>query len=230
MGYTHYWQRPRVIPDETFRQIKSDFERLILPLSNAGVELADGLGEGIPEITDEVIRFNGLSECGHPQTDELVIPYPSEQAHGIGPSSTAIDGSYYDLGVTVKHRCCNGRCSFETFSFARTKEVRPDEVPEDNGLYGEHVKTGFRPYDVAVTSVLLVAKHCLRDQFVVHSNGGDAQWADAKRICQMVLGYGDWFGIIEERVKEDWPGSGGSIVEREVLLRMLVEIEPSKLA
>jgi hypothetical protein len=57
MGYTHYWQRPRVIPDAFFRPIKNDFEKLILPLSDAGIELAGGLGEGIPEITDDVIGF-----------------------------------------------------------------------------------------------------------------------------------------------------------------------------
>ena len=156
MGYTHYWQRPGVIADAFFQLIKNDFEKLILPLSDAGIELAGGLGEGIPEITDDVIRFNGLNECGHAPTDDLVIPYPS-------------------------------------------------------------------------ASVLLIAKHHLRDQFVVHSNGGEAQWSDAKRICQQRLGYGDWFGIVEDRVEERWPGAEGPTV-REVLLRTLVEIEPPKLA
>ena len=230
MGYTHYWQRPRVIPDAFFRPIKNDFEKLILPLSDAGIELAGGLGEGIPEITDDVIRFNGLNECGHTPTDDLVIPYPSEHAHGIGPSSTAIDGSFHQLGVTVRHRCCNGRCSYESFCLAKCKEVRLDETLETNGLYCEHIKTGFRPYDIAVTSVLLIAKHHLRDQFVVHSNGGEAQWSDAKRLCQRELGYGDWFGIVEDRIEERWPGAEGSAVLREVLLRTLVEVEPPKLA
>src|SRR6266581_3267804 len=110
MGYTHYWYRPSAIPDAVFRAMRGDFEKIILPLSDAGIELAGGLGQGPPEITDDVILFNGLDECGHPHTDELVIPYPSEHARGVGPSSTAIDGSFYELGVTVKHRCCDGRC------------------------------------------------------------------------------------------------------------------------
>jgi hypothetical protein len=97
-------------------------------------------------------------------------------------------------------------------------------------LYCEHIKTGFRPYDIAVTSVLLIAKRYLRDRFVVHSNGGDAQWSDAKRICQQRLEYGDWFGIVEDRIEERWPGPEGSTVLREVLLRTLVEVEPPKLA
>ena len=115
MGYTHYWYRPSTISDASFDAIRLDFGKVILPLSDTGIEIAGGLGKGPPEITDDVIVFNGVDECGHPRSDELVIPYPSEHAQGIGPSSIAIDGSFYGLGVTVKHRCCNGRCSFETF-------------------------------------------------------------------------------------------------------------------
>jgi hypothetical protein len=58
-------------------------------------------------------------------------------------------------------------------------------------LYGECVKTGFRPYDVAVTAALLIAKRYLGDRFAVHSNGSEAQWSDAKRLFQTILGYGD---------------------------------------
>jgi hypothetical protein len=219
MGYTHYWDRPQAIPADVWRCIRNDFEKLILPLSDAGIELAGGGGTGPPEITDEWVCFNGPEECGHPVNEELVIPYPSIEAEGVGPSSTAINGDFYGIGVTVKHRCCNGSCCFETFLFERVKALRPGEKLEENGLYGEYVKTGFRPYDVAVTTALLIAKHHLGDRFLVHSNGGDAQWSDARRICQQVLGYGDWFGIIEEKIIEQPRG-------REVNVRVLVELQP----
>jgi hypothetical protein len=228
MGYTHYWYRPVTIPDAVFEAIRRDFGKVILPLSDAGIEIAGGLGEGPPEITGDAIVFNGVDGCGHPLSDELVIPYPSEHAHGIGPSATAIDGSFYELGVTVKHRCCNGHCSFETFRLE--KLLTSNQTPDENGLHCEYVKTAFRPYDVAVTCILLIAKRQLRDQFVINSNGADAQWSDAKRICQMVLGYGDWFSIMEQRIEENWQGAGGSAESREVILRTLEEIEPSKLA
>ena len=38
MGYTHSWDRPRVIPQDLFVGIRADFELLILPLSNLGVQ------------------------------------------------------------------------------------------------------------------------------------------------------------------------------------------------
>src|SRR5947207_14663709 len=122
MGYTHYWYRPRVIAKDEFGSIRADFERLIIPLADAQIHLAGGLGEGSPEITDEVIRFNGLNECGHPQNEEIHIPYPSEFAEGIGPSSTAIDASSDGLTTMLKHRCCNGRCSSETLSLPMALE------------------------------------------------------------------------------------------------------------
>jgi len=85
-------------------------------------------------------------------------------------------------------------------------------------------------YDIGVTAAQLIAKRRLREQFVVHSDGSDAQWLDARRICQRILGYGDWFGIVEEQVEEDWPYSESPTEKRKVTLRTLVEIEPSKLA
>ena len=106
-------------------------------------------------------------------------------------------------------------------------EIEPDRKPDENGLYLEYVKTAFRPYDVAVTAVLLIAKRHLRDRLVIHSDGGNRQWVDARRICQSVLGYGDWFGIVEEQIVEEWPGNPAG--KRHVLLRTLVELDPATL-
>src|SRR5713226_3530147 len=222
MGYTHYWHRPETVPEGIWCSIRHDFGGLVLPLSDEGVELTGGLGEGPPEITDDGIRFNGPRKCGHPENEDLVIPYPSEAAHGIGPSATAIDGDFYGFGVTVAHRCCNGSCCYEPFSFPKSMKLRSHDKPDEYGLYINFVKTGFRPYDVAVTAALLIVKRHLGHQLVVESNGADAQWLDARRICQTVLGYGEWFGIVEEKITEEAP-------EREVTLRTLIEAQPSEL-
>jgi len=228
VGYTHYWHRTEVIQQKAFQAIRADFERLLLPLADAGVELAGGLGEGAPEITGELIRFNGLDQCGHPKNEDIVIPYPSEDAEGIGSSATALDESDSGLITRVKHRCCNGRCSYETFHFPRRLKKEEHGDPDENGLYIDYVKTGFRPYDIAVTAALLIAKRHLKERFQIASNGGDCQWADARRICQRVLGYGDWFGIVEEAIVEEWPGDPPRT--REVLVRTLVEVDPAALS
>jgi hypothetical protein len=226
MGYTHYWSRPQDIPQHLFGRIRADFESLILPLSDLGVDLADWDGENTPTITDDLIRFNGVTDCRHPENEDIVIPYPAPDARGVGPNSTAIEGDFYGWGVTLRHRCCNGRCSFESFALAREIDLRSNQDPDENGMYGESVKTGFRPYDIAVTAALLIAKRHLGDRFVVQTNGAEAQWSDGKRLCQKVLGYGDWFGIVEEEVEEHVPGQNEP---RRFLLRTLIGIPEPRL-
>jgi hypothetical protein len=203
MGYTHYWYRPDIIANGAFRAIRMDFEQLILPLSDLGVELADGLGKGLPLIRDDIICFNGLQDCGHPPNEDLTIPFPSEHARGIGPNAAAIDGDLFGWAVTIKHRCCNGKCDYETFRFTQTVIAEASLQPNRQGFYFEFVKTAFRPYDIAVTAALLIAKRHLRDQLIVHSDGRDTQWADARDLCQRVLGYGQRFGITEKRVPQE---------------------------
>src|SRR6266567_1621932 len=72
--------------------------------------------------------------------------------------------------------------------FRCSLKIERDE-PDAARLYIDFTKTGFRPYDIAVTAALLIAKRHLRDELLIHSNGGDRQWADGRRICQSVLGY-----------------------------------------
>lgn len=99
--------------------------------------------------------------------------------------------------------------------------------PDQDGLYIDYVKTAFRPYDIAVTAALLVAKRYLGNGLIIQSNGGDEQWLDARQICQDVLGFGDWFGIVETQIVEEWPGDPPT--KRGVLLRTLVELDPTTL-
>ena len=223
MGYTHYWHRPLNIPAERFRAIRFDFERLILPLADFGVDLAGGLGEGLPVLTNDTIRFNGVRNCDHQSNDAISIPFPTDDACGIGPSTCAIQESSNELITRIRHRCCNGSCSYETFNFPRSMEEDDERESDRNGLFINFTKTAFRPYDVAVTAALLIAKRNLKDQFMVNSDGTDRQWSDAKRICQEALGYGAWFNIVEEEFEEQISGKGSTRVG---LLRTLVEIQP----
>ena len=167
MGYTHYWHRPATIPVEIFQAIRLDFERLVLPLADFGVHLAGGLGEGLPVLTNDTIRFNGVRNYGHQSNDAISIPYPTDDASGIGSSSNAIQESSDELITRVKHRCCNGSCSYETFNFLRCPQVDDAQLDAD-ALFIDFTKTGFRPYDVAVTAALLIAKRNLKDQLVVN--------------------------------------------------------------
>jgi hypothetical protein len=219
MGYTHSWRRPQELPPALFADVREDLERLLLPLSDLGVHIADWDGRGVPYFDAEIIRFNGLRDCGHPKNEEIVFPFPAPEARGIGSSDTALPGDG-SLGVFLKHRCCPGNCDYEPFRFLRV--LNPCDDVTGDGLCWAFAKTGFRPYDLAVTSALLVAKRHIRERMIVETDGGELQWADAKELCQSVLGYGGSFGIVEERIREHRTDSKGTATQREVLLRTLV--------
>lgn len=188
IGYTHYWRRKREVPFETFQAIRQDFERIVLALDNIGVRLGDGLGKGVPVLTQDEVCFNGLEQCGHAKNADIVIPWPTPDAGGVGHNLTAQAGDWY-AGATLSHRACDGDCSYETFDFPRKFMPEIWEKPEA-GLYFQFCKTAFRPYDVAVTAFLLIAKHHWYDGIRVSSDGDQPQWDDARLLCQEHLGYG----------------------------------------
>jgi hypothetical protein len=229
MGYEHYWYRPPVISDEIFQAICSDFQKLILPMSEMGVPIVGWDGEGEPELNDDDIRFNGPCNCGHPYQEYVSFHLPDDTARGVGPAANAIIRPSADgLGEGLRHRCCGGQCCHEAFCFPkRVPEHRlpVSDQPHTLGLCCYWSKTAFKPYDIAVTATLVIARRHLHDRLVVHSSGLDMQWADAKELCQRHLGYGDGFGIVEHPIIEITLAANGAPIEREVRLRVLEEID-----
>ena len=199
MGYTHYWYRPKTLPLKAMRAIVKDFNAIIPKLMEADIKLADWQGEDVPTITPEEICFNGLAACGHNSNSNISIPWPTAEAGGVTEDSThAIAGSWFAGSMqlpTLHTRTCNGDCSYETFMLPRSisdnrEHPITDASRPENGLYFSCCKTAFRPYDIAVTACLLIAKHHLGGQIKVSTDGRDANWWDAKMLCQHTLGYG----------------------------------------
>jgi hypothetical protein len=185
MGYCHYWEIEQEIDLEAFSLIVADVQRIVLTLDDLGVRLAGPIGEGLPEIDADHIAFNGLWHCGHVKNEEIVIPFPAVDAAGVGSSINAVAGSYHGMGTLLKRRTCDGNCSYETFTVAR--KCNEDRVRD--GRYSDSCKTGFRPYDLAVQCVLLIAKHHLKDRAQVWSGGSDYHWNDARMLCYAHLSY-----------------------------------------
>lgn len=206
MGYTHYWYREREIKPESYQAIVQDFRRLLAVLERQGVKLAGGSGEGEPRLDTENVCFNGTVNCRHPANHELVIPWPTAKAGGVG--TTAIAGHWF-AGVEISTRCCNGDCSYETFDFPRVTISQPVPAVSYYDLNRKPVysskqtvgrifgccKTAFRPYDWAVTAFLVTAKHYLKGKLIVRSDGESTHWQDARLLCQLELGYGMEFNL-----------------------------------
>ena len=196
MGYCHYWEVDPEIDKDAFSSLINDFQRIVLALDDLGVRLAGPLGEGMPEIDSGHIAFNGVWHCGHPKNEEIVIPFPGPSASGIGSSNDAVEGSYFGMGTLLKHRACDGNCSYETFRLLRNCE---DLSRVTDGRFSDSCKTGFRPYDLAVQCVLLIAKHHLKDRIGVWSGGTDYHWNEARRLCYVNLNY----PLVQYRIDRD---------------------------
>ncbi len=194
MGYTHSWNRPQMIEPTTFNAIGKDLLTLLPPLEAAGAPLADAYGREEPEIGPGFIGFNGVACCGHARNPNIQLPWPANDAHGIGDNA--------GLGGTLPYRTCNGDCSYESVWFERCQEdERIDEMTEG------FCKTAFRPYDLAVTAFLVIARHHLGARFKVQTDGEGCHWADAFVLCQVVLGYGAGYSCQDGHIS---PGEEGA--------------------
>jgi hypothetical protein len=196
MGYTHYWYREKEISFSPFSAIVKDFKTLLPLFKVLDVKLADGRGEGEPVITDEEITFNGSVHCGHPVNHEIVIPWPApDTKNGVAPSSGgAIAGNWF-AGVLLNQRTCDGDCSYETFDFPRIFDPDFKQYEEGTKMLFDFCKTAYRPYDLAVTTFLIIAKHHMKKDIRVSSDGEIKDWWDAATICQNALGYGHDFKL-----------------------------------
>lgn len=155
MGYSHYWYRPEEIPEDIFNKIVKDVRLLVSQLNEYGVQLAGGLGSGLPQINPDTISFNGVENCGHDYRD-LGITLPAkngddhdhkgpmlfEMIKGAGHSDLNIIGQpgvdvetegykKWFAGALLDRRECGGDCSHETFEFERISEI-PDYQRREN--------------------------------------------------------------------------------------------------
>lgn len=201
MGYTHYWYRKIGATDSVkFCTIIRDFKKLIPEMERLGVHLAGGNGEGDPLLEAHGVSFNGPEKCGHAKNSEICISWPSEMAGGVagGFDNNKASGRWF-AGAVIDKRCCDGDCSYETFFFPRTAELRDYEEREKRPRSFYFCKTAFRPYDLAVNCFLIIAKHHLGDEIEIYSDGDTQHWADGRQLCQTILGYGIGFEIDREK-------------------------------
>lgn len=237
MGYTHYYYISKEFDPKAFARTAIDFKKMITPLKHLGVILADGLGENHPTISPTEIRFNGLEKCGHEER-ELGITWPAKSASGISTNKVGqqlqelVSGKWF-AGAQLSTRVCGGDCSHETFSLEQkldsTYEMEPKgeyagytnadgikkKTPDNEvGKYFQCTKTAFKPYDLAVTVCLVIAKQHLGDQIVIHSDGDMENWHEAMQLCHHFLGYGKGFSLDDdESVPLDVTDAGAMITQ-----------------
>ena len=89
------------------------------------------------------------------------------------------------------------------------------KTPENEvGKYFACTKTAFKPYDLAVTVCLVIAKQHLGNQIVIHSDGDMENWHEAMQLCHHFLGYGKGFSLDDdESVPLDVTDAGAMITQ-----------------
>jgi len=203
MGYTHYYYTDEILNQANFNKVLKDFKKILPKIEHLGVKLAGGNGEGKPVLTKDKIIFNGQSDCGHEKRN-LGITWPTENAKGVNSTITKVEGQWF-AGLKLNTRTCGGDCSHESFALVQKtpkKEIETSEkITRSLGIKDEKIfnftKTAFKPYDLAVNVCLIIAKHYLKDQIKISSDGEISAWKDAMEICHYFLGYGKDFNFEE---------------------------------
>jgi hypothetical protein len=191
VGYCHYWKRIPTIPQRIYDRIVDDFARLRPEWGRRSIPLAGPAGKGQPVINRQEIAFNGRIRCRHPVPSETAAFAQMLRVASLlsMPEEQREEESRRLWEEEHSQRRCPGSCDFETFWFPRAVP-RKAGLPSSDGAVWDRTRTGYRPYDVAVTSALLIARHHMGESISIASDGGEAQWWDARLLCQSVLGYG----------------------------------------
>ncbi len=77
--------------------------------------------------------------------------------------------------------------------------IQPVQLPRspDRPVFS-YCKTEKLPYDLCVKCALVILQHYLGGDIKVMSDGKDADWDDARNLCQTCLGYGADFRLCKE--------------------------------
>jgi len=163
------------------------------------------LGITWPEKDASGIAFVAERYKGIPTKTLLTVLCGQEEELAINDSD--VSGTWF-AGLKLKYRSCGGDCSHETFSLPVRIEKGDWQKPigeishydqygkpvyndkEEVGRYFEFCKTAYKPYDLAVIICLIIARHHLKEEIIVLSDGTLDNWRDGMLICQKILGYG----------------------------------------
>jgi len=180
MGYTHYFYVPKEFSKDLFSKVVTDFKKIL------------------PEIENVKVNENAISSSSYSENDDVKIKIVD--GHGKVDSKPEITNNLI---------CFNGSSqnSHETFflerktqtTFTRQDGSTYENDIKKNGKYFEFCKTARKPYDLGVTTCLIIAKHYFNDQIEVRSDGEiNDEWVFAKKFVQKHLGYGKDFQLDEE--------------------------------
>lgn len=172
MGYTHYWYKIPKIEQKVWDDIIKDFN-IILPSVKKHLELKDRL-------TDEEKKAGWGSQKLRVTKDDIFFNGIGENAHETFVFERVVDMNA--RGRLIQYN--------EPEAAVNAQQIVPHIF--------NFCKTARKPYDDAVTCALVVAKHHMKKDIKIHSDGDLSNWQYAKKKCQDKLGYGEKFKLDRE--------------------------------
>ncbi len=123
MGYTHYWNQKRDVAENEWDCIKTGYHHMhaLLPLSKQGPILRGWDGNGMPEVNDNIIAFNGDASVGH---DHETFRITRLMEDDFTFCKTAIKP--YDLAVMVMLLIVS-ECAPGAFDISSDGDMRGDD-------------------------------------------------------------------------------------------------------
>ena len=95
-----------------------------------------------------------------------------------------------------------GEDGHETFFFKREASKEDTaRAKKDDWLRGKvfaFCKTAYKPYDIAVTAVLIAASKHFGEHILISSDGNDEGWKAGRNLVQRVLNYGADYKLPED--------------------------------
>jgi hypothetical protein len=150
MGYTHYFAYDPNAESfvAAWPQMVTDALLIATHVQRSlGVRLAGGFGDGEPELSERRIWLNGTRSGDLHHETLLIDPAPPKTRHEREPQCGS-DLARQDLERRTDRAFVTGFC-----------------------------KTARKPYDIAVTSILLRCRHLAPDAFVIASDGAwELEW------------------------------------------------------
>lgn len=200
MGYTHQWRTQSKIPDIDFKCILKDTIKMFPIINKMGIVLSGPEGTGKYILNDTCISFNGKRKCGHEDRD-IIIDWSIINTKRANRENNFLCDVNNTDNTWKNIRSCGGNCMYEPFILEKINTRRP-LIDENYSIteqlpYFSSCKTSFKPYDVAVMIVLIIARHYLKNNIYITSDGNIDNWNDVTGITKYFLNYEDIFYLDE---------------------------------
>jgi hypothetical protein len=183
MGYTHYLYRTDVLDEETFAAFMAD-ARTIVRACPYGL-VGDGWGEvhwdqapdDRPAFGVDHLSINGMEKLPQYASPEEIVAFLRH--YDVRTLYLDSQEEFYANGEDGSHESLYIERVFDTGDYCSR---------DDNGFLFSFCKTAQKPYDIAVTALLIAFVNHFPEACRLSSDGDREEWEAGLRLAEDALG------------------------------------------